>query len=101
MTPSLEQISVLEKWATDTAAALAPELDEMGRFKVMIGLLQARALECRHVGGMLLINAGQSRELAWLARQLSDRSAKLEGYGMDIAKRKMEISSTGQGEGIQ
>lgn len=98
MTPSPDQVSKLELWASETAAVLAPELDEMGRFRVMLGLLQARALECRHISGMLHLSAHPI--MAQLAMQLGDRSEKLEGYGMEIAKRKSN-SSTGIEESIQ
>lgn len=94
MTPSPEQASALERWAFEAATALCPDLDELGRFRVVIGLLQARAMESRHISGLLLVNAGHNQLMAQLGMQLGDRAERLERYGMEIAKRMTE-SSTG------
>jgi hypothetical protein len=87
MIPSEEKLPALEKWAMETAAQLAPELTGVDRLRVALGLLQARALECRHVGGTLLVQSSQSPASRALALHLDDRSAKLEEFATKLAEK--------------
>lgn len=90
------------KWAEKTLKALwrdAP--DELGcdctgglqnaegwsalEQRLAIGLIQARAMECRDLASSLLIN--QPGSLKQIIFDLNDRSSKLEAVGLKMAKQ--------------
>jgi|SRR5579864_1464935 len=87
-----QPLPVLEKWAIEMADALAPMLQGEDRLRLIIGLIQARATECRYLSGEYVIKAGHNQALQALAIHLYDRAAKLEGFGMTMAmKAKGEL----------
>lgn len=87
MSPSDKKLPVLEAWAMDTAAALAPQLQGVDRVRIALGLIQARALECRHISGEYVIKAGSNQVIAALAIHLGDRSEKMERFAIKIAEK--------------
>jgi hypothetical protein len=88
-----------DAWVTETAAAMVKPTEEEWsesrcqtcadpdwaalRLRFAIALVQARALECRQIGGGLLIK--QPGTLKEIADGLSDRSHKLEQLGLRMA----------------
>lgn len=90
MIPSEEKLPALELWALDTARQLAPSLEGIDRLRLAIGLIQARAQECRHISGELTIGSAQSPAARALAIHCYDRSAKLEEFGCAMAERGEE-----------
>jgi hypothetical protein len=54
--------------------------------RIAIGILQARALECRHWADVLLTQHRDHPIAVKLARHLAVRSQKLEKLGLDLCK---------------
>lgn len=54
--------------------------------RIAAGLVQARALECRHLAGELIVNNPSHPIIASVARECWERSHKLEAIAMQFAK---------------
>jgi len=81
-------VTPFEEWAIKTADALMGDVRETQDFdalrhRLTIGLVQARAQECRQISTSLLVKG--VRSIADMANGLSDRSSKLESLGMRMA----------------
>ena len=74
----------------DTAKALAPDYDGMDQVRVALGLLQARAMECRHLSGKLMVDSFQSPASKALAIHLNERSAAIEKFAAELAEKYLE-----------
>lgn len=87
------QVPALEQWAMEFAALLAPSLEGIDRARIAVGLIQARATECKQQGGELymkspgIVDPGMKRLVLNLAVQWGDRHEKLEKFAMEMADR--------------
>lgn len=99
-------MTVMEEYVTKTAAVLGKDpVHDVGcqsvemsvpcdcgyhpstlEQRIAIGLMQARALECRFWAGKLQVNFPTNPFAVWLAGQLMDRSHKLETVGLAMCR---------------
>jgi hypothetical protein len=97
MVKEMEEIrtTALEEWARDSAATLFPQMNEQDRFKLALGLLQARAAECRHLSTELMLTAHASGfGVAVSSRMgfaLGDRAQRLEEFAGELAKQRGDL----------
>jgi hypothetical protein len=95
LTMMMDQATELAK--DDETAQRPPSTLEQ---RICIGMIQARALECRHTAGSLLIygqrvvqrfplnqRAAVGQAITAISVQLRERSHKLEKLGMDLARK--------------
>lgn len=81
-------MTALETWITTTAAQLVhedPTLPTTPEQRIAIGLVQARAKECRAIANEMLVNGGTRNPVLYsVYAALIDRSSKLEKLGLDM-----------------
>lgn len=84
-------MTAFETWFTEIAKALIQDDETAGRQiastveqRISIALVQARAAECRHLSGELLLHYPTEPLLRALSMRLSDRSHKLEQLALAL-----------------
>ncbi len=84
----------LAKWLTEMASNIAAEDEPAGRpietaleQRIAVGLLQARAAECRALAGELQISgATRNQVVRMMWAKLLDRSSALEKLGLELCE---------------
>lgn len=84
-------MTALETWLQQMVAVIAGNpaddaADPTLAQRVAVALVQARALECRHLAGELLIGGAGNPVALQIAQACTDRSRKLEAIGMQLAQ---------------
>lgn len=83
-----------DKWLTTLAAEVAKDdataerqVETTLEQRIGISLAQARAAECRHIAGQLMINMNGHPMASQLAGWLSERSHKLENLALGMCHK--------------
>ena len=75
----------MEEWSMECAEKLAPTLEGIDRVRVAIGLMQARAYECRHLSGKLWSDGNPV--VRAIGAKLGDRHEHIEKEAMAFAEK--------------
>jgi hypothetical protein len=94
----------LERETMQFAAALAADDSQVERpvattleQRIAIGVIQARALECRHQAGEIALRIGLNQPFFRMYHsQLIERSHRLEQFGVQMARQYPPVDEPGE-----
>lgn len=100
-----KQVPELARWAMETARVLLPGYEGMDLIRLAVGLIQARAMECRHISGKFAVGGyidavrRESKNIgtdlsSCFALHFSDRSARMEEFANQMAVAAIEDAET-------